>query len=312
MMRILVFGTATFAIPSLELLVANGHQILACVTQPDRPQGRGLALKPSPVKSAALGLGLAVEESQDLKTSLARFHTLQPEVGVVISYGRLIPSEGLSLPRYGMLGVHPSLLPKYRGASPIAWAILNVEQTTGVTVFRLNERLDAGDIALQQAVTIEPQDTAVRLSERLARLGAELLIEAIGLLERGEVSFKPQDERQATYAPKLTKAQGQIDWHQSAASIDRLIRATIPWPGAYTDWHGQSMKLWATSFDSHNHTTHRQPGEVLSVSPEGLVVATGEGKLLIQELQVAGRRRMTARDFLAGHAIKVGEILRRR
>ena len=240
---------------------------------------------------------------------LPRVRTLQPEVGVVISYGRVIPAELLTLPQHGMLGVHPSLLPKYRGASPIAWAILNAEQTTGVSVFRLNERVDAGDILLQRAVSIEPHDTAASLSERLALLGAELLLEGLERLERQTSTFYPQDESLATYAPKLTKAHGLIDWHTSAASIDRLIRATTPWPGAYTNWRGQLLKLLDTTYDAQNHTKPGRPGEVLAVSSDGLVVATGEGKLVIQALQVAGRRRMMVREFLAGHDLRVGEIL---
>jgi methionyl-tRNA formyltransferase len=208
-----------------------------------------------------------------------------------------------------MLGVHPSLLPRYRGASPLAWTILNADETTGATVFRLNERLDAGDTLLQRVVPTNPQDTAEGLSERLAQLGAALLLEALERLETNQASFTPQDEAGATYAPKLTKAQGRIDWRAPAAAIDRVVRATIPWPGASTDWHGQSLKLWATSFDSHNHGKPGEPGTVLSATAEGIVVATGEGKLRIRELQLAGRRRMGVGEFLSGHPLHVGDIL---
>jgi len=308
-MRILFFGTAAFAVPSLEQLVGHGHSILLCVTQPERPQGRGLTRLPSPVKSAALRLRLPVEEPDDLQAILRRFQQLQPEVGVVISYGQLIPPNLLTLPVHGMLGVHPSLLPKYRGASPIAWALLKGEHTTGVTVFRLNEQLDAGEILLQRPVPIAPQATSETLSQHLAALGAALLLETLSALERGTLPSSAQDERQATYAPKLTKASGRIHWQTSAASIDRLVRAMIPWPGAYTDWQGQSLKLWMTSYDTQNHTKHGRAGEVLAVSPDQLGVATGEGKLLIHELQLAGRRRMTVREFLAGHDLRVGEVL---
>ena len=308
-MRTLFFGTAAFAIPSLEHLVAQRQQVLLCVTQPDRPQGRGLSRLPSPVKSAAQRLNLPIEEADTLHQLLPRFQSLQPDLGVVISYGTLIPSQLLRVPTHGMLGVHPSLLPKYRGASPIAWAMLNAEPTTGVTVFRLNERVDSGDIALQREVPIGGRETAVTLSERLARLGAELLLEVVQALEHGTVAFRPQDDARATYAPKLTKAQGRVDWQAQAASIDRLVRAMVPWPGAYTEWRGRMVKLWATSWESQNQTSSRRPGEVVSVSLDGVVVAAGEGRLVIHELQLAGRRRMTAQEFLAGHSVRPGEIL---
>ena len=233
-MRIVFFGTAAFAIPSLEGLVAAGHQVLLCVTQPDRPQGRGRQVQPSPLKSAALSLGQSVEQPEDLRAARSTIRDLRPDLGAVISYGKLIPSELLGLPDRGMLGVQPSLLPKYRGASPVAWAILNGEETTGVTVFRLNDRLDAGEIALQRTVTIEPRQTSESLMECLATVGAELLVEAIAQLEAGTSTFRPQDERAATFAPKLTKAQGQVNWNNDAASIDRLVRGTMPWPGAST------------------------------------------------------------------------------
>lgn len=308
-MRVLFFGTAAFAIPSLERLVAEGHQVVRCVTQPDRPQGRGMKVLPSPVKEAAGRLGLSVETPERLDAAVEAYQRVEADLGVVISYGRLIPATLLRLPRQGMVGVHPSLLPKHRGASPIAWAILNGEQTTGVTVFRLSERLDAGGILLQQTVSIEPQETTERLSQRLALLGADLLLTTMAQLQEGMSVARPQDEQHATFAPKLTKAHGRIDWQASAATIDRLVRAAVPWPGAYTGWRGQSLKVLATRYDSRNHTRHGRPGEILSASGEGVAVATGEGELVIQALQLSGRRRMTAQEFLAGHRIQVGEML---
>ncbi len=308
-MRVLFLGTSPFAIPMLERLVVGGHQVLCCVTQPDRPQGRGLTVLPSPVKETAKRLGIPVEEPRNLHHVVERFQQLTPQVGVVIAYGRLIPPPLLLLPRYGMLGVHPSLLPKYRGASPVAWAILNGDQTTGVSVFRLNERLDAGEIACQQSVAIQPRDTTEQLSARLAMLGADLLLATLQNLEQDQASFHPQDERQASVAPKLTKAHGRIDWHAHAVAIDRLVRAAAPWPGAYTDWRGQLLKLWVTSYDHTPHARSGRAGEVVSIAAEGIAIATGAGTLIIHELQLAGRRRMTAKEFVAGHPIQVGEIL---
>ncbi|MBI3312463.1 MAG: methionyl-tRNA formyltransferase [Candidatus Omnitrophica bacterium] len=308
-MRIVFFGTAAFAVPSLERLAQVGKHAMQCVTQPTRPQGRGLVSRDSPVHSAATRLGLPIEEPIHLQSSIPSLQRVQPDLGVVISYGHLIPSTLLRLPRHGMLGVHPSLLPKYRGASPIVSTILNADSTTGVTIFRLNDRWDAGEIALQRELSVEPQNTAVTLSQRLAVLGAELLLEAVEGLERGTLAFRSQEERLATYTPKLTKADGQVDWHAPASSIDRLIRATTPWPGATTQWRGQSLRLWAAHDERQDRAGHGRPGEVVSVSPDGMAVATGEGILMIEELQLASRRRMTVQAFLVGHSMKPGEIL---
>ena len=305
-MRVLFFGTAAFAVPSLERVVVAGHQVVRCMTQPDRPQGRGLAPHPSPIKSAAQRLGLAVEEPTTLQTLVSDVRALAPEVGIVVSYGRLIPPELLTVPRHGMLGVHPSLLPRYRGASPVAWAILQGDQETGVTVFRLDERMDAGEIALQQTVPIDPQDTTDILTSRLAALGAELLVEGLAQLDQGRAVWTPQEESQASCTSKLTKADGRIDWRQPASTIDRLIRAMIPWPGAQTTWRDQLVKIWAARPEAQRPSSEAS-GQIVAVAPEGVVVATGQGSLVIRELQLAGRRRMTARDFLAGHEVVVGE-----
>lgn len=311
----LFFGTDEFAIPSLERLAEGRHAILACVTQPDRPQGRGLKRLPSPVKVAAQRLRVPVEEPEDIRRALPHWQQLRLDAGIVIAYGRLIPPELLTLPAHGMLGVHPSLLPKYRGASPIAWSLLQGDATTGVTVFRLSERLDAGDIARQREVDVAPAEDAVTLSNRLARLGAELLAQTVEELERGTAVFHPQDERLASDAPKLRKAQGHIDWRQSACAIDRLVRAMTPWPGAFTHWHGSLLKLWATSCRDQDRTAttpappQAGPGTIKAADARGIVVATGQGDLIIHELHVAGKRRMSAQEFLAGHAIHVGERL---
>lgn len=306
----LFFGTNEFALPSLERLVEQRQEVLACVTQPDRPQGRGLKRRPSPVKVAAQRLRLPIEEPEDLRRALAHWHALQPDAGVVISYGKLVPPELLALPAHGMLGVHPSLLPKYRGASPIAWPLLQGDAATGVTVFRLNERLDAGDIAHQREVAVAPGENAVTLSDRLSRLGAELLGQTLEELERGTATFHAQDERLASYAPKLKKSQGRVDWGQSACAIDRLARAMTPWPGAYTHWQGKILKIWKTSCrDQHDAPLAPPaagPGTITAADAQGIAVAAGQGEVLIHELQLAGKRRMSAQEFLAGHPMRVG------
>jgi methionyl-tRNA formyltransferase len=308
-MRIIFFGTAEFAVPSLEHLAnpTGGQTVVMCVTQPDRPQGRGLGVEPSPVKRAAARLGLPLMQPSRLQAAL--FETLQPEAGVVAAYGQLIPTELLALPTHGMLGVHPSLLPKYRGAAPVAWAILNGEATTGVTIFRLNERLDAGAILSEQAVPIEAGEDAEALTSRLARLGAGALLGTLQAMAAGQVRVRAQDESSASLAPKLTKAQGQIDWQSPAEFIDRLVRATIPWPGAATTWRGGALKIWSAGVGERGANAAAVPGTVIDVTAETLAVATGRGTLVIREVQPAGKRRMRVREFLAGHPIKIGDIL---
>ena len=301
-MRVTFFGTATFAVPSLEELVAHRHAVELCVTQPDRPRGRGLKPEPSPVKQAASRLGLPLSQPERLRAKV--FEGLHPEVGVAAAYGQLIGPDVLAVPTQGIVGVHPSLLPKYRGAAPVAWAILEGMTMTGVTVFRLDERLDAGDIVSQRAVAIEPGENTQQLTERLAVLGAQELLRALDAIEAGRATFTPQHEAHASVAPKLSKAQGRIDWSQTAEAIERLVRATIPWPGATTAWRGKPLRVWSASSAA---STEAAPGTVVQVQPEGLTIATGSGTLLIRELQPPGRRRMPVRAFLAGHPIQPGD-----
>lgn len=310
------FGTAEFAVPSLERVAAARHEVVLCVTQPDRPQGRGLDRQPSPVKQAAARLGLPLAQPERLEA--APLEALRPEIGVVAAYGQLIPGELLTLAPHGMLGLHPSLLPRYRGAAPVAWALLNGETTTGVTIFRLNERLDAGEIVLQETVAIEPHEDAHALTGRLAQRGAEALVSALELVANGRARFEPQDESQATFAHKLTKTQGRIDWRASAATLERLVRATIPWPGAFTEWRGSPLKVWRAVAGPPTNVgggagaapeRPAVPGTVVRVTDDTLEVATGQGALGLMEVQPAGGRRMRVREFLAGHRPTVGEQL---
>jgi methionyl-tRNA formyltransferase len=244
---------------------------------------------------------------QPERLAAALFQGLESEIGVVAAYGQLIPREVLALPTQGMLGVHPSLLPKYRGAAPIAWAILNGESTTGVSIFKLNERLDAGAMLVQQAVPIEAGEDAQGLTTRLARCGADALLRTLEMMASGQARDQAQDESSASLAPKLTKAQGEIDWHQPAESIDRLVRATIPWPGASTTWRGGSLKIVSAGVGGSHAKQTAAPGTVIDVLADALAVATGQGTLMIREVQPAGKRRMSVREFLAGRPIQVGE-----
>ncbi len=307
-MRVIFFGTSAFAVPSLERLVSAGHEIGLCVTRPDRPRGRGLAVAPSPVKLAAQRLALPLAQPERLDGALASGIT--SDVGVVASYGALIPAALLCVPRHGLLGVHPSLLPRYRGAAPIAWAVLQGEGVTGITIFRLNDRLDAGEIVRQEALDMSGGETTQGLTERLARVGAESLVQALAAIAEGRASFTPQDESKATLAPKLTKAQGRLDWRQPAVVLDRVIRAVAPWPGATTVWRGKPFGIVKALVQEMGGGAGRAgPGTVVKVSREAIVVQTGEGALALVEVQPADRRRMTVAEFLAGHPMPVGERL---
>ena len=305
-MRAVFFGTSAFAVPSLERLAASRHTVLACVTQPDRPQGRGLAREPSPVKQAALRLGLRLEQPERLDA--AQLAPLAPDVGVVAAYGNMIRPALLALPARGMLGVHPSLLPKYRGAAPVTWAILNGETQIGVTIFRLNERLDAGAILRRQAVAIGPAEHAGLLLERLAELGADELLSALDAIEEGRETAVPQEEAQATFAPKLTKAHGRIDWRAPADVIGRLVRATVPWPGATTEWQGKPLRVWAASAHAAGSRASAPAGTAVAVGDGIITVSAGQGTAVdLLEVQPSGRRRMSVREFLAGHPVRIGD-----
>ena len=305
-MRVIFFGTSEFAVPSLERLAGSAHAVVMCVTQPDRPQGRGLRREPSPVKRAAQQLSLPLSQPERLRADL--FAALRPEVGVVVAYGQLIRRDLLDLPAHGMLGVHPSLLPKYRGAAPIAWALLDGERASGVTIFRLNERLDAGDIVGQAPVPIEPGERSDALGRRLAERGAAALLQALEGIGAGRATFTPQDEAQASMAPKLTKAQGRIDWQAPAEAIERLVRATTPWPGAATTWQGTPLKIVSATVGAPS-SRPAAPGTVVEVSSDRFAVAAGTGTVVVTEVRLSGRRAMTADAFLAGHPMSAGEQL---
>ena len=304
-MRVLFFGTASFAVPSLEALAAHGHTIVQCITQPDRPRGRGLRVEPSPVKQAAVRLGLPLAQPERIRADDLR--GAAADVGVVAAYGQLIPRDLLSMPAHGLLGVHPSLLPKYRGAAPVPWALLNGETVTGMTIFRLNERMDAGEIIVQERVAIAPHESAETLLDRLAHQGASCTLQALTLIEQGQAVFTPQDESKATPAPKLSKAQGRIEWTAPAETIERMVRATTPWPGASTTWRGHELKVWSATAIPRGESG--RAGTVVAVDRGLITVAAGQGTLEIAEIQAAGKRRMRVTEFLAGNPIAKGDQL---
>jgi methionyl-tRNA formyltransferase len=303
--RVVFFGTPSFAVPSLRALLAGPDEVVGVVCQPDRPAGRGQHVQPPPVKALAQVRGLPVLQPTKLRG--AEFATAlrgcSPDLVVVAAYGRILPSAILELPRLGCINVHASLLPKYRGAAPIQWAILRGETSTGVTIMRMNERMDEGDILLQREIPILADETYGELQGRLADLGAETLMEALADLEAGKSAARAQDHAAATLAPMIDKADGAIDWTLSSDEIARRVRAFNPWPSAFTRLKGKLLKLHRAR--ALAETTAAPPGTVLSTGAE-IRVATAEGVLAIDELQLEGRRRMLAREFARGGALSAG------
>lgn len=307
-MRIVFLGTPEFAVPSLETLVNRGHDVVGVFTQPDRPKGRGGVIAESPIKIAARRLGIPIHQPERIRRpeSVEILRRLAPEMMVVVGYGQIIPQTLIDLPAYGVLNVHASLLPKYRGAAPIQWAIANGETETGVTIMQIDAGLDTGDILLQRSTPIGPDETAPELAARLAYLGAELLIEAIDQIANGTAHPKKQDEQQATYAPLLKKEDGRVDWTRPAGSIYNRLRGFTPWPGAYTTFRGQQLSILAAKPAGSDSI----PPGVLQVQKGHLLVGCGDGSMLeLLEVQPAGRKPMSAQAFMNGYRIAENERL---
>ena len=297
-------GTPDFAVPSLAALLEGGHEICGVFTQPDRPKDRGMKLQASPVKEFAIAHDLPVYQPVKMRdgTALAQIQALAPELIVVAAYGRILPEEILQAPRLGCINVHSSLLPKYRGAAPINWAILNGERETGVTIMYMAPELDAGDIIAQRATPIGPDETAPELFQRLAGLGAELLREVVAAMEQGPAPRTPQDGAQATYAPMLGRELSPMDWTRSAQALHDQVRGLLPWPAATAELGGTRCKVFATAVVEADGV--QTPGAVLEAGKNGLVIRCGGGTALrVLELQPDGKKRMAAADFLRGHPI---------
>jgi methionyl-tRNA formyltransferase len=309
-MKLVFCGTPMFAVPSLERLHASGFEIQLVVTQPDRPQGRGMALTAPPVKQSVLKLGLPVIQPEKIKKNeefQAQLKALQPDAIIVVGYGRIIPPWMLSLPRYGNINVHASLLPKYRGAAPVQWAIAQGESASGVTTMLLNEGLDTGDILLQKEMAIRQEDTAVTYAPRLAEMGADLIVETLRGLEEKTVTPVRQDHAKATLAPILKKEDGLVDFSRTATEIHNLLRGFQPWPGAYTQFRGKSLKLINTLVE--DTLSNLEPGE-LRVGDEKLFVGCGQRTVLqLLQVQPEGKKIMAAREFINGYHPAAGERL---
>jgi len=308
-LRIVFFGTPEFAVPSLRSLLASSDTlVVGVVCQPDKPAGRGQRLSAPAVKREALAADVPVMQPEKLRTpdfaSLLR--PLLPELIVVAAYGKILPAALLELPRHGCINVHASLLPKFRGAAPIQWAILRGETQTGVTIMQMNERMDAGDILLQRETALGSAETYGELQARLAQLGADALREALAHMQAGTLRRRPQAEAEVTLAPMVNKADGRIDWTQPAVQIGRLVRAFNPWPSAFTFVDGKLLKIHRAH--AIEAATPGAPG-VVTATADGIAVATGQGMLRLDELQLEGRKRMPAAEFGRGGSVKVGSIL---
>jgi methionyl-tRNA formyltransferase len=304
--RIIFYGSPTFAIPSLEQLLQGPDEVVAVVTQPDRAKGRGRKVIPCPVKELALRHGLTVLQPEKVREEgfQKKIEDLQPELFVVVAYGQILPKSLLQIPQYGAVNVHASLLPKYRGAAPIAWAVLKGERLTGVTTMVMDEGMDTGDILLQAELPIGGEQTNETLRDQLALLGAQLLTKTLREMKAGNLRPVPQDHSKATYAPPLKKEDGRIDWNKEAKEIDRRVRALNPWPGTFTQWNGQLLKVFKG--EAREGTSRGKAGMVSWVGSDFIEVETGKDSFLIKEVQLEGKKRMSVREFLAGHPISAG------
>jgi methionyl-tRNA formyltransferase len=312
-MNIIFMGTPEFAACSLRKLVVSQHNVLAVVTQPDRPKGRGMKVISSPVKETALAHHIPCfqPERPKEKEFIDILRDLKPETVVVSAYGHIIPRDILDIPPYGCVNIHSSLLPRYRGAAPMNWAIINGEAETGITIMLMDEKMDTGDILLQRAVSLAPTCTARELYEVLAPIGAELLIEALDGLEKDSITPVKQDDSKATYAPKLKKEDGLINWEKSSKEINNLIRGVNPWPGAFTYINNKLLKIWSAKIEDEKGL-RGQPGEITLLSKDKMIVNTGDGSLSFLEVQMEGGKRMFIKDFLQGHPLKAGTVFKSR
>ena len=305
-MRIVYMGTPDFAVNPLHALAEAGYEVVGVVTQPDKPKGRGKTMLPTPVKEEAMKHGFPV--FQPVKVRDPEFQEvlegLEPDIIVVAAFGQIIPKSILELPKYGCINIHASLLPKYRGAAPIQWAVINGDKVSGVTTMQMNEGLDTGDMIMKTEVPLAEDETGGSLHDKLAKAGAKLCVETLKALEDKTATWETQGESPTAYAKMLDKKLGDIDWSKSAKAIECLIRGLNPWPSAYTDWNGKVMKIWEAKVLDEN--TDATPGTIVKVEKDGFSVQTGDGLLKVLVLQIPGKKRMEADAFLRGYQIETG------
>lgn len=309
-MKVVFMGTPEFSVSTLERIIEEGHEVLAVVTQPDKPKGRGKTVLYTPVKEKALKYNLKVCQPQKVKEEafIEIMKELKPDVIVVVAFGQIIPKAILDLPKYGCINVHASLLPKYRGAAPIHWSIIDGEKETGVTTMYMSEGLDKGDMILKASVPIESNETGGSLQDKLSKLGADLLIETLCKLEAGTAIREKQDDSKSNYVSILTKSLGHIDFSKSAIQIERLIRGLNPWPSAYTSLDDKTLKIW--NADVLEQNSNGNNGDIIDITKDSIIVKTGDGSLAIKELQLEGKKRMTVEAFLRGYTVTKGTTLK--
>lgn len=305
-MRIVFMGTPDFAVAPLKAMIEAGYEIAAVVTQPDKQKGRGKEIQMTPVKECAVSYGIPVLQPVRLREPEAvnELRQYQADLFVVAAFGQILSEEILTMPKFGCVNIHASLLPKYRGAAPIQWVILNGEKETGVTIQQMAKGIDTGDMLMKTVVPIAPKETGASLHDKLMEAGAELILKVLPLIQEGKLIPEKQREEEASHTARLTKSMGKMDWSRDAASLERLVRGLNSWPSAYTTYKGKTLKLWET--DVEQVTADALPGTVVQVEKDFFDVAAGEGTLRVREVQLEGKRRMTVRDFLLGYDIAVG------
>ena len=308
-MKVIFMGTPDFSVGTLEALIEDGHEVVLAVTQPDKPKGRGKEMQFTPVKECAIKNNIPVYQPIRIRDEecIEKLRTYEADIMVVVAFGQILPKSILEMCPYGCVNVHASLLPKYRGAAPIQWAIIDGETVTGVTTMQMDEGLDTGDMLLKTEISISEKETGGSLHDKLAEAGAKLCVETLKELEAGTVTPIPQGETTTSYAKMLDKKLGNIDWTQSANQIERLIRGLTPWPSAYTNWEDKVMKIWDAEVTGGK--TDETPGTIVTVEKDAFYVQCKDSLLKVCELQIPGKKRMDAGAFLRGYSIKEGEIL---
>lgn len=312
MMRIVFMGTPDFSVPALEALVSGGHQVIAVVTQPDKPKGRGKAVLMTPVKEKALELGIPVYQPVKVREEsfITMLEEMKPDAIVVVAFGQILSKRILDIPKYGCINIHASLLPKYRGAAPIQWAVINGETETGITTMVMDTGIDTGDMLEKVIIPVDPDETGGSLHHKLSVAGGRLILSTLQKAEEGTLVRTPQTEEGTCYAKMLTKSLGDIDWSQSAEQIERLIRGLNPWPSAYTSLNGKTLKIWQAQVLADEY--EGAPGQVVKAVKGDLFVKTGKGILSITSLQLEGKKRMDTDAFLRGYPVEAGAVLERR
>ncbi|MEH2950040.1 methionyl-tRNA formyltransferase [Sporofaciens sp. JLR.KK001] len=308
-MKVIFMGTPDFSVGTFEALIEAGHEIVLAVTQPDKPKGRGEKVQYPPVKEAALKHQIPVFQPKRVRAPecIEELRKYDADIMVVIAFGQILPKEILEMTPYGCVNVHASLLPKYRGAAPIQWAVINGEKVSGVTTMQMDEGLDTGDMLMKTEIVLDEKETGGSLHDKLARAGAGLCVQTLEALKDGTVVREPQGESTTEYARMLDKGMGRIDWSKDAKSIECLIRGLNPWPSAYTEWNGRTMKIWEA--DVADIDEGREPGTVIRVERDGFCVQTGRGSLKVRSLQIPGKKRMDAGAFLRGYQVDAGTVL---